>query len=129
MRRLTNAKEQYFLSDLELKNISKVIDLDRMMKFLVDEKMVDVKSTWQTIPFYRPIKSDESEDGYKGRLGIHEVLRVSIPIKEMILKGSSADEIEKQAKAEGMMTMIEDGIYCAVQGLTSIEEVFRVVSE
>ena len=35
----------------------------------------------------------------------------------------------KQAKAEGMMTMIEDGIYCAVQGLTSIEEVFRVVSE
>ncbi len=129
VRRLTNAKEQYFLSDLELKNISKVIDLDRMMKFLVDEKMVDVKSTWQTIPFYRPIKSDESEDGYKGRLGIHEVLRVSIPIKEMILKGSSADEIEKQAKAEGMMTMIEDGIYCAVQGLTSIEEVFRVVSE
>ena len=69
------------------------------------------------------------EDGYLGRIGIQEVLKVTATIKEMILKNSSPDEIEVQAKKEGMMTMIEDGLFKAAQGLTSLEEVFRVVSE
>ena len=45
------------------------------------------------------------------------------------MKGASSEEIEAQAKSEGMMTMIEDGIFKAVQGITTIEEVLRVVSE
>ena len=47
----------------------------------------------------------------------------------MILTGKSHNEIEKQAKNEGMFTMIEDGIFKAALGITSIEEVLRVVSE
>jgi type II secretory ATPase GspE/PulE/Tfp pilus assembly ATPase PilB-like protein len=47
----------------------------------------------------------------------------------MILKGASVDELEKTAKEEGMMTMLEDGIFLAAQGVTSTEEVLRVVSE
>ena len=81
------------------------------------------------IPFYKPKGSEESKDGFKGRLGIHEVLKVTATIKEMILKGSSVDETEKVAKEEGMMTMLEDGIFLAAQGITSTEEVLRVVSE
>ena len=49
--------------------------------------------------------------------------------EELILKGASADEIEIRAKEEGMMTMLEDGLFMAVQGITSTEEVLRVVSE
>jgi type II secretory ATPase GspE/PulE/Tfp pilus assembly ATPase PilB-like protein len=60
---------------------------------------------------------------------MHEVLKVTATIKEMIVKGSSQDDIEVQAKKEGMMTMLEDGVYQAVQGITTLEEVFRVVSE
>lgn len=60
---------------------------------------------------------------------MHEVLKVTTTIKEMILKGSSQDEMEIQAKKEGMMTMIEDGIFQAALGVTTLEEVFRVVSE
>lgn len=56
-------------------------------------------------------------------------MKVSLAIRELIIKGSSQDEIEEQAKKEGMMTMIEDGVFQAVLGNTSIEEVFRVVSE
>ena len=70
-----------------------------------------------------------SEDGYKGRIGIHEALKISTTIKEIILRGGSSDEIETQAKKEGMMTMIEDGIFQAIQGQTTIDEVLRVVSE
>lgn len=129
VRRLTSTKEKYFLSDAEIKNLEKIIDLERTMNFLRLEKVVDEKATWKTIPFYRVGKDSNSSDGYSGRVGIHEVLKVSLAIRELIIKGSSQDEIEEQAKKEGMMTMIEDGVFQAVLGNTSIEEVFRVVSE
>ena len=68
-------------------------------------------------------------DGYSGRIGIHEVLKVTSTIKELIMKGSTSEEIEEQAKTEGMLTMIEDGIFKAAQGITTIEEVLRVITE
>ena len=129
VRRLTASKEKYFLSAAEIQNLGKIVDLDRALGFLQVEKIVGPKDTWDKIPFYKPVKSAESDDGYAGRVGIHEVLTVSSAIREMILKNSSQDEIEIQAKKEGMMTMLEDGVFQAVLGLISLEEIFRVVSE
>ncbi|MBK5215477.1 MAG: type II/IV secretion system protein [Candidatus Pacebacteria bacterium] len=129
VRVLSEGKEKYFLNDTEITALGKVLSLDRVLKFLKLEKVVPEDATWKTIPFYKPKAGDDSNEGYKGRIGIHEVLQVSSSIKEMILKGSSVDEIENRAKEEGMMTMIEDGIFLAAQGITSTEEVLRVVSE
>jgi type IV pilus assembly protein PilB len=129
VRRLTASKEKYFLSPAEMKNLGKIVDLDRALNFLKEEKILSEKDTWDKVPFYKPKKSTESEDGYSGRVGIHEVLMVTQTIREMILKGASQDEIEAQAKKEGMMTMLEDGVFQAVLGLISLEEIFRVVSE
>lgn len=129
IRRLTQKKEQYYLSDVEMKALQKIVNMDNILKALKDEKIVSADSDWSKIPFYRAIPNEESEDGYKGRVGIHEVLKVTPKIKELILKGASADDIEKVAKEEGMMTMLEDGIFLAAQGLTTTEEVLRVVSE
>ncbi|MFA4975452.1 MAG: ATPase, T2SS/T4P/T4SS family [Candidatus Paceibacterota bacterium] len=129
VRKLVSSKEKYFLSKDEQKNLAKIIDLDRMITFLKDEKIIGPKDTWDTIPFYKPVKSSESPDGYTSRVGIHEVLKVTSSIKEMIIRGSSQDEIEAQAKKEGMMTILEDGVFQAALGQTSLEEVFRVVSE
>ncbi len=129
VRVLDENKEKYFLSDTEQKTLEKVIDMDRMLEILKKEKVVPANATWAEIPFYKPKPSAESDSGYKGRLGIHEVMKMSSILKEMILKGSSTDEIEKKAKEEGMMTMLEDGIFLACQGRTSTEEVLRVVSE
>jgi type IV pilus assembly protein PilB len=129
VRRLTNTKEEYFLSEGELNALKRITDLDRMKAFMETEKVIDTGLTWDKIPFYKPKKSEESEDGYKGRIGIHEVMKVSPAVKEIILRGGSSDEVENQAKKEGMMTMIEDGIFQAAQGKTTIDEVLRVVSE
>jgi type IV pilus assembly protein PilB len=129
VRRLTPKKEKYFLSSAEIKNLAKIVDLARVLNFLKTEKILGEKDTLEKVPFYKPVKSAESEDGYAGRVGIHEILTVSPIIREMILKGSSQDEIEVQAKKEGMMMMLEDGIFQAVLGLISLEEIFRVVSE
>jgi type IV pilus assembly protein PilB len=129
VRRLTAAKEKYFLSLAEVKSLAKIIDLDRMLNMLKLENVVGAATNWEKIPFYKAIKSSESEDGYASRVGIHEVLKVTSAIRELILKGSSQEDIEIEAKKEGMMTMLEDGVFQAILGETSLEEVFRVVSE
>ena len=64
--------------------------------------------------------------GYSGRLGIFEVLEVSNSIKELINQQNDADVIVKQAIADGMDTMLDDGISKVVRGVTTIEEVLRV---
>lgn len=129
IRRLTPSKEKYLLSAVEIKNLAKLADLDRMLTMLKEEKIIVEKDTWEKIPFYKAVKSTDSEDGYASRVGIHEVLKVSVTIRELILKGGSQEEIEVVAKKEGMMTMLEDGIFQAVLGNTTLEEIFRVVSE
>ena len=129
VRRLTNAKVPYKLSQGEIKALAAVIDMDRMRTLLEEEKIIKEGTPWEEVQFYHPQKSEESEDGYKGRVGIHEVMKISTAIKEIILRGGSADEVEEQAKKEQMITMIEDGIFQAAQGKTTIDEVLRVVSE
>ncbi len=129
VRRLTESKEKYFLTPDELANLGKLVDLDRMLAYLKKEKAIPEDATWDKVPFYKPKPSVDAPDGYKDRISIHEVLQVSLAIKELILKNAVSDEIEKQAKSEGMMTMLEDGIYFCVSGVTSMEEVLRVVSE
>ena len=129
VRKLTKDKEQYFLNAQEEAALRKIVDLDRVLAFLKQERVVAENATWSTIPLYRPRKNEESEDGYSGRLGIHEVLMVTPTIRSLILSGVSEDALLAQARTEGMMTMLEDGLFLAVQGLTTTEEVLRVVSE
>lgn len=129
VRKLCNIKDRYTLTDAEIKSLGKNINLDRVLAALKEEKVIDPKADWEDVPFYRPKKSDECEDGYHGRLVIHEVLKMTPTIRELIMKGSTAAQIEEQAKKDGMATMIEDGIFKAAQGATTVEEVLRVVSE
>lgn len=129
VRRLADNKTKYTLSDNELLQLGKKVDLDRILTFLKKEKIVSDTETWKNIPFYKATITDETNDGYKGRIGIHESLKITSTIKDLIIKNATADEIEEQAKKEGMLTMIEDGIFQAVQGLTSIEEVLRVAND
>jgi len=67
--------------------------------------------------------------GYQGRIGVFEVLSVSEKIGRLILERAPAQEIEKQAVEEGMMTMEQDGYLKVVEGITTIEEVLRVAQE
>lgn len=120
VRRLIEPKEKYFLTKPELETLGKSVDLDRILDALKEEKVVDKGATWEKIPFYRPKKGTADADGYAGRVGIHEVLTVTPTIKEAIMKGGTSDDIQKIAEKEGMLTMIEDGIFQCVMGSTTI---------
>ena len=65
--------------------------------------------------------------GYMGRIGIFEVLEITPAIQNLVTQKVDADVIKAKAIEEGMTTMLEDGISKAQQGITTIEEVLRLV--
>lgn len=67
--------------------------------------------------------------GYKGRIGVYEVLTVNDPMKELILKEASLVAMKTQAVSDGMVSMVQDGLLKALDGITDVEEVFRVAGE
>lgn len=67
--------------------------------------------------------------GYKGRMGIYELLANTPEVQKMIVNNSAANEIQNQAIAEGMITMQIDGLIKALRGQTTIEEILRVTAE
>jgi len=127
--RKLSGSEKYFLKDSDIKNLGKYCNLNSVLQALKQEKIVKANANIKKIPFYKPKASKESSDGYKGRVGIFEVLSVTESIKELIVKRATTDQIEDEARKEGMRTMIEDGFVKAAQGITSIEEVLRVIME
>lgn len=70
-----------------------------------------------------------NQSGYKGRIGIFEVLPVNEVIKDLIIKRVPADQIAKQGIKDGMTTLKQDGIKKAIEGLITVEEVWRVTKE
>lgn len=129
LRRLSGNKEKYFLSKSEIQSLSSNVNLDRVLDYLKLEKIIKPSDKIEDIPFYRPKASVDSEDGYSGRVCISEVLKLSPTIKDLVVRGATDGVISEQAKKEGMMSMIEDGIFKAAQGVTTIEEVLRAISE
>ncbi|HEX3654393.1 MAG TPA: GspE/PulE family protein [Pirellulales bacterium] len=70
--------------------------------------------------------SNCNKTGYRGRLGIYELMMMSSRIRELSFQGVSTQDLRKAAVAQGMRTLYQDGIYKALRGITTIEEVFRV---
>jgi type IV pilus assembly protein PilB len=68
-----------------------------------------------------------SNTGYRGRLGVYELLNVSEKIQRLTLERKSAREIKDTAVAEGMVTLRRDGLLKVRQGVTSLEEIMRVI--
>ncbi len=70
-----------------------------------------------------------SRSGYKGRIGIYELMEVSDKLRELVMAKESSAEIKRQARAEGMRTIQEDAVQKILQGMTTIEEVVRVTHQ
>ena len=112
-----------------MEQIARILTKQKIIKSC-NEKSVP-KNILENVNFYHPLKSKGKEcpQGYKGRVGIFEVLPITQTIKELINKKADSKQIQIQAQSEGMVTMTEDGFVKAAQGITSIEEVLRVIIE
>jgi type IV pilus assembly protein PilB len=115
------------------KNFSVIHDLEKQA---IDEKLggdTEAGTSETTITHLwraNPEGCDEcSHTGYKGRIGIYEVLGVTVPLQKMIVANATSNEIQDQAIVEGMMTMQSDGLIKAIRGNTTLDEVLRVTRE
>lgn len=85
----------------------------------------DIDGTW--VP-YKAVGCNACNNGYKGRVGIYQVMPISESIQHIILRDGSALEIEEQAKHEGVKTLRESGLNKVRQGVTSLEEILAVTN-
>lgn len=135
VRRLcVECKKEYALSEKEIKTLSNTFKTDEILSSLKKAEALKGKlkpaDKWENVKFFRPKGCDRcGGEGYRGRVGIYEVLEISDEIRKLINNSSSSDILEKKAREEGMDTLVEDGFIKAVQGVTSIEEILRVSKE
>ncbi len=102
--------------------------LDVPRKALLDAgfKVEELDGTWTP---YKPVGCSACNNGYKGRVGIYQVMPISEEIQRIILRSGSALDIAKQARLEGVRSLRESGLLKVRQGMTSLEEVLNVTNE
>lgn len=135
VRKLCSDCRQSFALDAELlKSLGSEVDLDHILSIAAQNNFIDKEAAaakdWSKINFYRSVGCQRcSNEGYKGRVGIYEVMEMSEDIAKMVSAKADSNEIENKAREDGMMKMLEDGMVKALQGTTSIEEILRVTKD
>jgi type IV pilus assembly protein PilB len=89
-------------------------------------KELDLDGTWRP---YRPVGCSMCNMGYKGRVGIYQVMPISEAIQQIILRDGSTLDIAKQSELEGVRSLRQSGLLKVKQGLTSLEEVLAVTND
>jgi type IV pilus assembly protein PilB len=103
------------------------VDIDEDVLLAAGFKDEDLDGSWTP---YRPVGCERcSGGGYKGRVGIYQVMPISEEIQRIILAGGNAMEIAKQAKLDGVSDLRTSGLRKVRQGLTSIEEVLGCTND
>ncbi len=118
VRRLSEeAKEQYTPEPSVIEDIKK--ELEGIPEGAIDPKLLEN-------PVLYRVKEGMEENGFKGRVGVFEIMEMKRELGELILSGANENEIVNKAKEQGMMTLLQDGLIKALQGLTTLEEVYRI---
>lgn len=114
-----NCKEPYEPTDLEKK------EAERILATLRESERDDLK-----LQFFKGKGCDQCNNlGYKGRVGIFELLSVTPALQKAIVKGITIFELQALAIEEGMMTMEQDGLVKVSNGVTTIQELMRAIKE
>jgi len=129
VRKLCEEKEEYKISTKKTKELFNHCDQSRILSILKEDKITKPNQELSSVKFYHPKKSKTCLKGYKGRCGIFEVLPITESIKRLINRGVFSSQIQERAVKEGMRTMAEDGFVKAAQGITTVEEILRVIME
>lgn len=134
VRRLCpDCRREYHLKKTEITTLGKTFNIDEIFAFLKVAPSLKGKfsaNDWESISFYHPKGCDQcGGEGYRGRLGIYEVLEMTTGVRKLVTESATTEMIEDFAKKEGMATMTEDGFAKAFQGMTSLEEIMRVTKE
>ena len=109
------------------KNCKKPINIPRQSLLEIGFTDADLDNPDNVI--YEPVGCNECREGYKGRVGIYEVMKVSSDISRIIMEDGNAIDIKDAALKNGFRDLRRSGILKVLQGVTSIQEMMRVTSE
>jgi len=119
IRKLGNEKESYYLTKEQIKALGMKADMDKVLEILKEERIGD---DWENIPFFRPVES-LSPKAYSGRTSVSEVWHITPAIADMVGKSAPEELVESQARKDGAISLFEDGLIKAAQGIVSLDEV------
>lgn len=126
----SNCIESFQLNHENIEEIERIFNVPELLDTLIREEAITKSESLKDMLFYRGKGCKKcSKSGYKGRIGIYEVLEITDEIKELINSKATAKDIENFAIKKGMIKMLEDGVIKAKSGITSLEEVLRVAKE
>ena len=109
------------------KNCKRPVTIPRQSLLEIGFTEADLDNSDNVI--YEPVGCSECRDGYKGRLGIYEVMKITPDISRIIMENGNAIDIKDAALANGFRDLRRSGILKVLQGLTTIQEMLRVTSE
>ncbi len=126
-----NCIASYQLTRKNIEDISTQLDLEALLANMTREGAISsTKQKMETMLFYRGKGCKQcNQEGYRGRIGIYEILEVDDKVANLILNRAPSQELLKAALDQGMLTMLDDGFIKAKCGITTIEEVMRVTRE
>jgi type IV pilus assembly protein PilB len=126
-------KKEYYLDKTAGDELGRVFDVKKisaLFKANIPKSYKDEGGDVEKIAFYKGEGCNRcGQTGYKGRIGIYEILEIDEELIKMINAHGTADDIQKYAREKGMITMLEDGLVKAKMGTTTISEVLRVTKE
>lgn len=123
--------EPYRPDEAALHTLSQQFNLDKIMEVFERLKILpEGAKKFTDLEFRKPKGCDKcGPTGYKGRLGLHEILEVTPDIAQMIMERKPAQDIQEAAEKQGMILMWQDGFIKSLKGITTLEEVLRVSKE
>lgn len=128
-----NCIMSFTLDEKTAQNLNENFNIAELMKIMENTGAINISLTKQKFSSFLFFKGKGchkcANTGYKGRIGIYEILEITPEIINLILKRASTSEIKQKAIAQGMVTMTQDGFIKAKAGITTIEEVLRVTKE
>ena len=125
-----NCVTSYRLTAADQNELKTLFTMDSIVATLRREGVIGKTQTLPDLTFWKGVGCRQcGQEGYKGRIGIYEVLEVTPEMSTLINERATVDAIKKKTVENGMITLVEDGFMKAKQGITTIAEVIRVTRE
>ena len=126
-----DCKTEQKLDEKIEESLARDFDLEALLEVMKREDVIDKKiKRLSDLEFFEGKGCDKcGSSGYRGRMGLYEVLDVTEPVQKLIVSQATTNQIQGQAVTEAMVLMWQDGFIKAHQGLTTINEILRVTKE
>ncbi len=126
-----DCKEVVKMDDATKGALNKQFNFDKLIATIKREHILEKEvEKFEDLEFFQGKGCEKcGNTGYKGRLGIHEILENTPEIQDLVVKRATSLEIQDEAEKQGMILMWQDGFIKAVRGITTVEEILRVTKE